>query len=309
MKRNILVAIIVMFLLSPIYSMSDDGENVPVVQKENSSKGVPQVEQQSNLVPDQDTGAKYNETVKDEFGIDTGMSKVELQKFKEDYIKLDRKMFPGTQTDMLFNFKVDLNKYDEFLKLGLDLKKSGSFIDSKNYLENSLYSEIVVIGITIGQTKEKSGIFILEVQEILKGSEILIAKFGEIPKLLYYYCDENAVGTTMPVLNHKGMFFLWNSKRINTNRNWFQKRDESTLLLLPDSTVLYEKHYDDLKSLNWLRNKKNKSEENKKWQKGFEDTIIMNETWEEAVNNVKAVLKTNDAVNFYRKTFKEEVEK
>ncbi|MDX9694791.1 MAG: hypothetical protein RBT49_03275 [Bacteroidales bacterium] len=34
MERNILVAIILMFLLSPIYSMSDDGGNVPVVQKE-----------------------------------------------------------------------------------------------------------------------------------------------------------------------------------------------------------------------------------------------------------------------------------
>lgn len=44
MERNILVAIILMFLLSPIYSMSDDGGNVPVVQNEESVKEVAQIE-------------------------------------------------------------------------------------------------------------------------------------------------------------------------------------------------------------------------------------------------------------------------
>lgn len=43
MDRKILVVVILMFLLSPIYSMSNDGGNVPVVQKEESVKETAQM--------------------------------------------------------------------------------------------------------------------------------------------------------------------------------------------------------------------------------------------------------------------------
>lgn len=300
--KKILTLATILLLLTPILAMSDDGGNEPIKEKKQVTHPVQSVASETKEV-------KSIESVKDQYGTYTGMSAVKLAKFKEEYMKLERQMFPNTRTAMLYNAKINLNKYDELRRNGVDLNRAGSFIDSKSYLENALYSEIVVIGITTEQTKEKSSVYKIEVEEVLKGSDILIAKFGKVPEFIYYYTDINEGGISKPILNHKGIYYLWNSKRINKNRRWFQKRDESTLLLLPDSTVLYEKYYDKLKSLKWLRNKKNKSEQNKIWQKGFEKTIIMSETWKEAVENVKTILKINNADNFYKKTFKVEVEK
>ncbi|MDA3887148.1 MAG: hypothetical protein PF638_16295 [Candidatus Delongbacteria bacterium] len=300
---------VLFLLLTSILAMSDDGEKEAIKGSKIVNQEItPNGDFVQSTTNDKQTQATIS--VKDKYGVDTGMSSEKLATFKEEYMKLDRKMFPNSRTTMLYDAKIDLNKYDEFKKHGVDLKRSGAFVDAKTYMDNALYSEIIVTGITIKPERlDNANTFKLEIDEVIKGKEILINKFGDVPKFINYYDDTDVVGTTKPIMNLKGIYYFNFSQNITPSRRWIQKRPESTLLLLPDSTILYEKYYDDFKSLKWLRSKKNKSEQNKIWQKGFEKTIIMNETWNEAVNNVKTILKINDANNFYNKKFKAEVEK
>ena len=302
-----------MFLLSPIYSMSDDGGNVPVVQKTNSSKEVPQIEQQSNLVLDQDAESKSNETVKDRLGVDTRMSTEEYDKFINAYLKKEKQMFPQNKTTMLYNFKIDLNKYDEFLEMGIDLNKSGVQVESKTYKENALYSDIVIIGKTIEKEEiTGSDTFKIEILEILKGADILKQKLGEIPKYFNYFDPLNQE----PVMDKKGLYFLGFAQDINKDtRCWAQQRTGSTLICLDDNSIVYEKNF---KTLNYALYYKNNEKTNdkmlksEKWKKKIDDlykSVKMNESWDVAVANVKKIIEINDDKNFYKKTFTNEVEK
>jgi len=309
MERNILVAIILMFLLSPIYSMSDDGGNVPVVKNENTVEEA-HGEQHSSSLLDQSTEIKSHETVKDESGIDTGLSKKGLENFKQNYMNFKAKILPNSNSDMLYNFKVDLNKYDEFKTLGVDLKRSGVSNEATTYLENTLYSDIVVLGMIVG-TEIVAGSdtpkYKIKIDEILKGKEILQAKLGYIPEYIhfisgfasgYWVSDDN-----QPVLNHKGIYFLWNARKFNKNKMFFQRNGFSTILYSEKYGIIYEKNYEDVNTLDWLQNKKDKSDNFIKTQEELENAIESNTKWENVVSKIKEIIRLNDSINFYKKIF------
>ena len=86
-SRMILAALIIM-LSTVIFGMSGDGGNVPVVPKKEavnvSSQVSPQGENKDNTIGIQENKV---ETVKDQFGGDTGMTQNEFEKFKEEYYR------------------------------------------------------------------------------------------------------------------------------------------------------------------------------------------------------------------------------
>jgi len=312
-------ALVIIILSMVALGMSGDGGNVPVVPKKEavnaSTQGNIPVEQTENVGNKNDGSLKVSGAVKDRLGIDTGMSKEELEKFKAEYDKMDRQMFPGTHTSMLYDSKIDLNKADEFKKIGVDLWRSGVPAADKTYKENTLYSDIIVIGKTIG-TEKIDGVYTykIEIEEIIKGKEILNHKLGEIPQYIYYPGsnaggNEEIVGETKPILNVTALYFFGFAEDLQKNRRWIQKRPESTLICNEDSSIVYEKYYEQLKSLAWLQNKKDKSENFKNLQKDIEENIVMKEKWNEAISIVKQIITINKDENFYNKSFKVENKK
>ena len=298
MEKKVIITAILIAMLSVVFSMSGDGENVPVEQKEVVTQSI-----ESNTI----------ETVKDRLGVDTKMPAETLGKFKEEYLKKEKQMFPLNKTTMLYNFKIDLNKYDDFLKIGIDLKKSGNPVESATYKDNTLYSDIIIIGKTL--TREKingADTFKLEIIEVLKGSDILSLKLGNVPKYFNYFDPLNQE----PVLDRKGLYFFDFAEDINKNtRCWVQQIPASTLLCLDDNSVVYEKNF---KTLNYTLFYKNNEKTNDKmlkseeWRKKIDDlykSVKMYESWDIAVENVKKILELNDAKNFYNKTFKAEATK
>lgn len=318
MEKKVIITAILFAMLTVVFSMSGDGENVPVVQKENVSQEASQVEQLSNFVPDQDSEAKYKETVKDELGIDTGMSKEELSEFKDEYLKLDKQMFPNAQGTMLYDFKVNLNKYEELKDAGVDLRRSGVPVEGKSYKENALYSDLILIGTTIEEDKDFGyDMYKIEIHEILKGADIFEEKVGEIPKTFHYIGEKDIAGQADPVLNIKGIYFFSNTKHVSKEKQYLHKRPESTVLLLDETKAIYEKGYKTYLDAIWYRNeiKNNKSlfedkiKAYERWAKAGENKGGINESFEDVIKNIKRIIEINNSDNFYKETYKSEVQK
>jgi hypothetical protein len=132
-------------LLSPCFAMSGDGD-VPVVKKENIPDVVPKTikETESNVGSDE----KSNETVKDRFGIDTGMTNKEFELFKKNYFTTAKNMGITNNVwiniESYFDHKINLNAVEE-------LKNNGFFWTSDpkhdQRIEYSIsHSDIIVVG-------------------------------------------------------------------------------------------------------------------------------------------------------------------
>ena len=282
MDQKILVAFIFMFLLSPIYSMSDDGGNVPVVKNENNSQEVSQVEQQSNLVFDQTAEAKSNETVKDRLGFDTNMSQVELEEFKINYYEKAKEVGLPEGRDgynSYFKLKLNLNSYEELKRNGVDIMLYG-FPTSKSHLENAIYSDVVLIGEIIDRTyvdneKFYKSFYKVKVIEVLKGKEFIESLNYEISVLSkngknFFSSDETEMN-----VGEKRLFFL-NYKLGEEDR--FATIAKSERLIKGDN--LYSSSgktlLGDLKS---------------------------------EIEKLKKIIQINDSNNFYKRKYIKEVEK
>jgi len=287
MKQKLLLLLSVI-ILTPIFAMSDGGSNE--IGPEKKSKYT----QKDCPLPVRIEQVDSKGMVTDKIGYYTGMTKDELQKFKQDYDKLDKKMFPNTRTTMLYDAKIDLNKYEELKNLGVDLKRSGAPIEAKSYKDNTLYREIVVIGKTIGKEKVTGAdTFKIEIIEVLKGVDILKFKLGEVPKY-FNYLDPF---TPEPIIGKIGMYFWGFAEDIDVNnRRWIQQVTGSTLIMLNDTTVIYER-------LAEYVNRKPFSPGGKNPAFVYSDDFKRKLSWDEVVQNVRDILKVNDAENFYKKTF------
>ena len=247
MDQKIFVAIILMFLLSPIYSMSDDGGNVPVVQKENSSREVPQIEQQSNLVLDHGAEESSKETVKDQLGFDTGMLQEEFDKFKSQYKKKFMELFPNlteSTCEWYFNNKINLNQVNEFEKNGLYLNIS-NIPQGTSYKKNALLSDVIVTG-KIVELIQKDDTFVprykLEIDQIIHGSEVIETHLGEIPRYIYFVAFLDVSIDRPSLLNKKGIYFLYINPLPN-KEFIFLKRHYSNMTIYNDSIVCYERDF------------------------------------------------------------------
>jgi len=312
MDQKILVAIILMFLLSPMYSMSDDGGNVPVVQKENASKEVSQAKQKPILASNQNSETKPNETVKDRFGFDTGMTKEKLENFMNEYKNKFMELFPNYREnayERFFNNKINLNSLDEFEKIGLNLHEN-THISGNSYLENSLKSDIILTGRVV-ELQQKDENFVprykLEIDKIFKGSEIINQYLGEIPKEIYFVAFLGISIDISSELDKKGIYFL-NIDPLPKKEFLFLKQPYSTITVYNDSIVCYERDFNKFDSafkfkhgeieLTKAQKDSNHGERYLKW---YDECKIGN--LNETINQIKKILEINDDKNFYKRSY------
>ncbi len=143
-KAKMISAALIIMLSTVIFGMSGDGGNVPVVPKKEAVKATTQ----ENVPVEQKEVSQTNAnvTVKDQFGIDTGMSKEEFEKFKKEYYDYAQKnnITTGIFTDQAYFLKINLlnNKlfakdYNIYLSNPMDACSLNDFI---------IRSELIVIG-------------------------------------------------------------------------------------------------------------------------------------------------------------------
>ncbi len=280
-----LVLLILLALILPIFGISESSENKPISDK--------------------------NETVKDQFGIDTGMTKIEYDEFKEDYKIRVSKLLPLQSTNDLFKFKIDPTKIKELDKFRVNI-----YNPVFTYREHTLFSDIIVIGSVIGKEKPVGRdllAYTIEIDEILKGEDILISKLGKIPEKLYFFHKGEILDLDNPriVLNQKGIYFLDRSEGMNKDKQWLDKVPYSTLLHIDDTQMLYERDIDMYEAYNsmnnnesrypedhWITIKKNNSLERMK------KSLQSYDSWEKTISTIKKIIEINDSENFYKKSWK-----
>lgn len=155
MKQNktILIMAVIFSLLSTAFAMSGDGGQQPVktekgneaVQEQQAGNVVQVVEEESGQ--EEKTGVRV--TVKDRLGIDTGMTKAELDEFKAQYIKRAEELgienYPSVSPYSYFEHKINLNAIEELKNLGLFIKKN-PFLTDENFAYNVTHSDMIILG-------------------------------------------------------------------------------------------------------------------------------------------------------------------
>lgn len=250
--------------------------------------------------------ANNTETVKDSLGVDTGMSVIEFDNFRNEYKKKFTKLFPNftlSMEDWFFNNKVNLNKIDEFERYGLYLKNF-SVIEGSPYQKNAVLCDIIVTGKVVESIRDKiyDPKYKFEIDQIIKGTEVIKYQLGEIPKYLYFY-DFYSVS----VLNTKGVYFFYSDPLKNDNL-LFLKRGYSTIIVYNDSLVCYERDRHKFDSAfkykhGTLKLSKMQSDGNygERYLRWYEECKIG--SWNEVVENIKKIIEINDAKNFYKKSW------
>jgi hypothetical protein len=152
---------ILIVLIIPIFGMSGDVDNEPPIQN--------------------------SDTEKDSYGIDTGLTHIQLEELKKQYHKklLDKMDIYQAETksskkplnsSRLWNYKFNIDAWVE-LKRHMEIP----------YLKNCLYSDVVVIGFGQLKKRENSESFVeIKIDEILKGREIIKNNFNQFPEVLKY---------------------------------------------------------------------------------------------------------------------------
>jgi|GEM_PF-5790745 len=134
MKKNIIIVavILVLALFASINAMSGDGGNVPEqnekgtesvqVQSEQVQQAVKEVQEEPAVVSVQEEKSDEKVTVKDQLGIDTGMTEKEFEEFKTDFIKKAKEIGLPEGRDgfnSYFKLKINLNVYEELKNNGV----------------------------------------------------------------------------------------------------------------------------------------------------------------------------------------------
>jgi hypothetical protein len=221
-------------------------------------------------------------TVMDKYGLVTGMTKEEFEIFKERY----HYVFPYTEKTDDFDCKINHTKRRELNNLGA--------FHHFTYQYNTLHCDIIVIGEI---TETEGNQYIINVEEFLKGKEILISKLGIVPKTLrfispyasgYWVSNDNE-----PVLNAKGIFFLREADKITDKRNYLAKVSYSTVLYSNKSGYIYESHIRNAKD--WL-----KQDSSDSLNFTNEKKFLHREKWNKVITDIKNILEINDSKNFYK---------
>lgn len=275
MYQKFLVMFLLIFLLSHSFSMSGDG-NVPVVKEGNVHDVVSQTLQQteSNV----GSNEKSNETVKDRFGVDTGMTKEHFQEFETNYLKkceqLGIQKYPRVSPKSYFEHKINLNVVDELKELGLFLTKD-PFLPDEGLAYNITHSDLIVIGILdsyeyLYKTRAEEwenhtrSRYFVEVEKVLKKEEFI----ESIPNRISFSSSIGkhiiSSGEQQLKIGQKYIFFFQapksplNALEIDFYKMRFSSvRVEQNKTYLLDSSKEYMKNYDELLSLIKKYNKLN----------------------------------------------------
>ena len=101
-----------------------------------------------------------------------------MEELKKQYAQKFKKLFPNYRNvanEWYFDSKIDINKSNEFKKYGLGIGDI-PIADGASYKENTLYSDIILIGkvvelITKGNDFTHSYKF--EIERVIKGLEVI----------------------------------------------------------------------------------------------------------------------------------------
>lgn len=272
---------ILLVLIIPIFGISSDGYN----------ESIP----------------KNSVTFKDRLGVDTGMTEEKLEMFREEYAQKFKQLFPhfrSTAYKSYFEKKINLNKIEIFEEYGLDLRKF-SVIEGSSYQKNTLHSDIVATGqvVEIFEANTNQPKYKFEINQILKGSEVIKYKLGDIPKFLNFTDFHN-----VSVLNVKGIYFF-DVDPIAIDNSLFVKIGYSTVITYNESLVCYERDRNRFDSafkykhgkleLSKMQKDNNYGERYLNW---YEECYIG--SWDEVIENIIKIIEVNDRMNFYKNTWK-----
>lgn len=214
MKKEKMISAILIAMLSVVFSMSDDGGNVPVISKKEaiseSSQVVQQAEQpvKKEKSEERNNLTELNAPAKDWFGFDTGLSVKEFQEHQEAYIQQyiefaqsvigkvkykndkkeqEAKIWWRERALEAFESRLNLNTINDLKKYGIEEKDFFAGYDA-NGIESFAYAVVVSPIIIHGKiiemdNKEKkygSAVYELQPYEILKGDYY----FTENPKMI-----------------------------------------------------------------------------------------------------------------------------
>ncbi len=295
MKKNIIIVavILVLALFASINAMSGDGGNVPEqnekgtesvqVQSEQVQQAVKEVQEEPAVVSVQEEKSDEKVTVKDQLGIDTGMTEKEFEEFKTDFIKKAKEIGLPEGRDgfnSYFKLKINLNVYEELKNNGVDVKLYG-FPTSKSHLEDAVFSDIVLIGEIYNRSYVENKTFFksfysVKVIEIFKGEEFIKDEFRNKISVLskngknFFSSDE-----TEMQIGEKRLFFL-NYKLGEEDR--FATRGNAERLIIDNS--LYS----------------------------ASGKILIGNLKSE-IDKIKRIIEINDSKNFYNRSYRSEVEK
>jgi hypothetical protein len=199
-SKTVAITAVLFLILSTAFAMSGDGGQQPVKQEKGNEavqvqseqvqqevKSVQETQNDQSAKPDgtrSDQVEKSGErvTVKDRLGFETGMSKEEHEKFKEEYNILAEKLGITKSSkygyDTYFDWKVNLTKRKELEAMNVDLNNIGAPNHAKSHLENCVYSDIVLIGMIYDITYHEDTAFFktsfrVHVEEYLKGESLI----------------------------------------------------------------------------------------------------------------------------------------
>ena len=270
MKHRIVIPMLFMLIFSLIFAMSGDGENEP--DKENCSAKQEVIKKATFI---------------DEFGIDTDMTQDEFEIYKSDFTKRYGNSF--------FNSKIDPKKIPKLVEFGLDSPRF-HFPLNKLHIKNTLFSNIIIVGRTLKRNKDYKGLDSLEIEEILKGEEIIFNKLGEIPKFIQYTYGVDSGSDIDPVTDVRCIYFFGGANILSKEKPRFYSLIESTLINIKDDLAYPEYIY--------FMNESRISMEKRKAETGDSKSWYILETFDQVICNIKQVIEVIDHKNFYKNTRK-----
>ncbi|MDX9694789.1 MAG: hypothetical protein RBT49_03265 [Bacteroidales bacterium] len=218
MEKKIIVTALLIALLTVVFSMSGDGENVPVkVSKElkhetsnvnigqpaqddvvsNKEKSNETINKYSDPVPYEECGLKVHFNPKGIYASEKFKSPGQpegeelerlYQKYKSEFLNSGFKA-KGIISVLFYN-KINLNTIEEFKTMGVDLfELDNRKFENINNREAILYSKICITGTvvdSISNPDPKSSyhtLYKIKVDKMYKGSEY----YKEIPETINYY--------------------------------------------------------------------------------------------------------------------------
>ena len=168
-------------LSAVMFGMSGDGGQQPVAPVNVSPQESLQVTLQGDNAgtTEQKESVKESGTEKDQFGIDTGMTKDELEKFKEDYLKYQEKNKIHTG-ERAYYTKINILELDKFKKFNINLN---ALLDACSINDYVVRSELIIIGSYDGFEIDPDKKSTFPVTYKIKVDEVLSneTEYGSIP--------------------------------------------------------------------------------------------------------------------------------
>lgn len=217
-------------------------------------------------------------TVIDRLGVNTYLTNSEFDLFKRQFENKAShlKIWKGRSGyDFLFRSKANINAYEELKANGVDLNNYGASNHHTSYLENALYTDIVLVGNIYDITYHDESAFFktsfrIEVEEYLKGEELIKNNATKISIVNNSPAKNFDSSEKELKIGYRMLFFLNYFGDIENNRFFSQSLSERPI----ENDKVYSnsthKEIGDLKSV---------------------------------ITKIKKIIEINDSGNFYKRSY------